>query len=69
MALTRESSANMIWPVIFVQTGSYQLARWVSTFKRACVYKTDQLSDGKLGSSPETGFWEASLEHAHKRSL
>jgi|HubBroStandDraft_6_1064221.scaffolds.fasta_scaffold63805_3 hypothetical protein len=38
------------------QPGSYQLARWVSTDKRASVYRTDQLSDGlKLGGNGVLG--------------
>ena len=47
-----------------VQPGSYQLARWVSTDKRACVDRTDQLPDGQLGSSPENGV----LGSMHERS-
>ena len=33
--------------------GGYQLARWVSTDKRASVYRTAPLPDGQLGRSPE----------------
>lgn len=43
------------------QVGRYRFVRRIGNDK-PCVYKTDQLSDGKLGSSPETGFAEVSCD-------
>ena len=38
--------------------GSYQFAGRISTDKRARVDRTDQLSDGRFGSSPEVALSE-----------
>jgi hypothetical protein len=34
----------------------------ISPVKRACVDRTDQLLDGQLGGSPETGFEEIRVD-------
>lgn len=41
---------------------------WISSEKRACLDRTDQLPDGQVGSSPETAFEGVTEELADESS-